>query len=133
MHLLYIDESGNPHDPTDRFFVISGVSVFERTTFYLSRDLEALQTKYLPGSPPVEFHAAPIRSGTGFWRRIDKVTRDSILVDIAAVIANANRGLVLFAAAIEKDATIHGEEAIKARNGTSMQSVRHLLSSTLSG
>lgn len=114
MHLLYIDESGNPDDPTDRFFVISGVSVFERTTFYLSRDLEALQTKYLPGLPPVEFHASPIRSGTGFWRRVEQSIRESILLDIGQVIANANqRGLALFAAAVEKDATIHGEEAIK--------------------
>lgn len=114
MHLLYIDESGNPDDPADRFFVISGVAIFERTTFFLSKDLEALQTKHLPNVPPVEFHASPMRAGKDFWRRIDRGIREAILADIGQVIANANyRGLHLFAAAVEKDATLHGEEAIK--------------------
>jgi hypothetical protein len=114
MHLLYIDESGNPEDPADRYFVISGVAAFERTTFYLSRDLEAIQAKYLPSAPPVEFHASPIRSGTGFWRRVDSSIRNNILSDMGQVIASANRrGLSLFAAAIEKDPQLHGEDAIK--------------------
>ena len=45
MHLLYLDESGNPDDPTDRYFVMAGVAVFERVTFFLSRDVDALQQK----------------------------------------------------------------------------------------
>jgi hypothetical protein len=114
MYLLYIDESGNPDDPADRYFVIGGVAVFERVTFYLSRDLERLQDTRLPGVPPVEFHAAPIRSGTGFWRPIDLAVRNQLLDDIGQTIARANQsGLSLFAAIVEKDAHVHGEDAVK--------------------
>jgi hypothetical protein len=30
VHLLYLDESGNPDDAADGHFVLAGVSVFER-------------------------------------------------------------------------------------------------------
>ena len=114
MYLLYIDESGNPDDPADRYFVIGGVAIFERVTFYLSRALEHLQDARLPGVPPVEFHAAPIRSGTGFWRRIDPAIRNELLDDIGQIIAQANQpGLTLFGAVVEKDAQVHGEDAVK--------------------
>ena len=44
MYLLYLDESGNESDPTDKFFVLAGAAVFERVTFFLSQSLEAVQT-----------------------------------------------------------------------------------------
>ena len=30
MHLLYVDESGSTHDPNLKYFVLAGLSVFER-------------------------------------------------------------------------------------------------------
>ncbi|MBI1724596.1 MAG: DUF3800 domain-containing protein [Candidatus Tectomicrobia bacterium] len=119
MYLLYLDESGNPDDPSDRHFVLAGAAVFELTTFHLSQEMERLQQSYFPGIQPVEFHAAAIRNGKGFWRNQDRSRRDSLLGDIGEAIENSNRpgwsrpGVVLFAAVIEKTNLLYGEEAVK--------------------
>ena len=113
MYLLYLDESGNESDPADRFFVLAGAAVFERVTFFLSREMESVQTKHFPGLPPIEFHATEIRAGKGFWRNVAEPKRNEILGDIADAIAGANeQGMILFAAAVEKSASLYGEDAV---------------------
>jgi hypothetical protein len=113
MYLLYLDESGNESDPTDRYFVLAGAALFERVTFFLSRELESVQTKHFPGLPPIEFHASAIRAGKGFWRNVPEGKRSEILGDIADAIAKANDpGMILFAAAVEKSASLYGEDAV---------------------
>ncbi len=103
MYLLYLDESGNPDNPADRYFVLAGDAIFERQSFFLSRALDDVQTRHFPGLPPVTFHATDIRSGSKFWRTVDEGKRSAILQEIGDVIARANApGLVLFGAAIEK-------------------------------
>src|SRR5438128_1709853 len=114
MYLLYLDESGNPDDPADKYFVIGGVAVFERQTFFLSQEVDLIQEKHFPGLPPIEFHASHIRNGKGFWRGIDAPTRDFVLQDLGQALARANNpGVMLFSAAVEKSAAIYGEDAVK--------------------
>lgn len=114
MYLLYIDESGNEDNPVDRHFVLGGVAVFERQTFFLQQSLDAVQTNHFPGTPPIPFHASAIRSGKEFWRKVSQATRESVLADIGKVIASSNPpGVVLFAAVIEKNDRVYGEEAVK--------------------
>ena len=79
MFLLYLDESGNENDPTDRYFVLGGVALFERQTYFLTRALDEVQEKHFPNSPPVPFHASHIRAGKGFWRKIAPATREAVL------------------------------------------------------
>lgn len=55
MYLLYLDESGNPDDAAEKHFVIGGVAVYERQTFFLSQALDALQQKHFPSAPPWSF------------------------------------------------------------------------------
>ncbi len=50
MYLLYLDESGNENDPNDRYFVLGGIALFERQTFFLTQDIEAIQDKYFPAT-----------------------------------------------------------------------------------
>lgn len=114
MYVLYLDESGGENDPTDRFFVLGGLAVFERTTYFLSQSLESLQTKYFPNVQPVVFHSTDIRGGKGFWRKQPKELRESFLHDMVTVLATSNSpGVVLFAAGIEKNSVLYGEEAVK--------------------
>src|SRR5690606_18217206 len=114
MYLLYLDESGNPDGPTDRHFVLAGAAVFERTTYYVSRALDDIQSKHFPGLPPIDFHASPIRAGKDFWRTVPQEKRREVLVDIGNAIATSNDpGLVLFGAVIEKNEALYGEEAVK--------------------
>ncbi len=114
MYLLYLDESGNPDNPADRYFVLAGAAIFESQTFWLSRALDDLQTRYFPGLPPIAFHATDIRSGSKFWRTVHEDKRRAILQDIGGLIARANMpGLVLFGAAIEKTDKLYGETAVE--------------------
>lgn len=60
MHLLYLDESGTD---AGEYFVLAGISVFERDTYFFNRDFDELQETFLPGvDDPVEFHATKIRA-----------------------------------------------------------------------
>ena len=114
MYVLYLDESGNPDNPADRHFVLGGAAVFEQTTFFLSRDFDNLQRKHWPSSQPIEFHASPIRSGKGFWRNVQAAEREAVLDELGVLIKNSNKnGVVLFAAVVEKDAKVYGEDAVK--------------------
>jgi hypothetical protein len=114
MYLLYLDESGNPDEAADRHFILAGVALFERQTYWLSQAIEQLQTRHFPGVQPVTFHASEIRSGRGFWRSVSKEQRSQLLSDMAHEVgALPPPGCFLFAAVIEKSDRLHGEEAVK--------------------
>lgn len=114
MYLLYLDESGNPDDPADKHFILGGAAVFERVTYFLSSELDSVQHRHFPGSPPIEFHASAMRAGRGFWRDIERSKREAILEEVVRVVATANDpGLVLFAAAVEKTDRLYGEAAVR--------------------
>lgn len=112
MYLLYLDESGNEKDPVDRYFVLAGLAVFERQTYFLSQRLDAVQEKHFPNHQPVPFHASDIRSGSKFWRRVAEEKRQAVLSDVVEAITLTSH-LRLFAAAVEKDDTLWGETAVE--------------------
>lgn len=116
MYLLYLDESGNENDPSDRYFVLAGLALFERQTYHLNERIEAVQEEHFPNRPPIPFHASAIRAGRGFWRGVSEEKRQAVLDDVIAAIAETDRhgGLRLYAAAIEKDSELFGEHAVEA-------------------
>jgi hypothetical protein len=114
MYVLYLDESGNESDPSDRHFVLAGLAVFERQIHYLSEAVDTLQNQHLPGYEPIPMHASPMRKGKDFWRNVPRATREAMVDGIGDVLSSADkRGMVLFAVAVEKSATLHGEEAVQ--------------------
>lgn len=114
MYILYLDESGNENDANDRNFVLAGAAVFERQTFYLTQALDELQTRHFPGMQPIEYHATSIRSGRGFWRKVDQPVKAAVLRGIQdAILGCHHPGVVLFGAVIEKSDKLYGEEAVK--------------------
>jgi hypothetical protein len=113
MYLLYLDESGNENDPADRFFVLAGISLFERQTYFLTQRIEALQERFFPNHPPIPVHASEIRAGRGFWRSVPWETRRTILEDFATALRETEpRGRVLFAAVVEKSGQCWGDDAV---------------------
>jgi hypothetical protein len=69
MHLLYLDESGNPSGAEDKHFVLAGISAFEQNTYFLARDVDAIKQSHFPTVPPLEFHLSQIRSREGRFPR----------------------------------------------------------------
>ena len=66
MHLLYVDESGNPDGDQDRcfvyrYFVLGGVAVFEREVYWIDEQVNTIAAKYFPDAE-IEFHAQAIAS-----------------------------------------------------------------------
>jgi hypothetical protein len=51
MYLLYLDESGNPDDPSDKHFVLGGAAIYERSTYFVSTALDDLKKRHFPSQP----------------------------------------------------------------------------------
>lgn len=102
MHILYLDEAGNHKQA--RYFIVAGLALFERETFFLARALDQIQAKYLPGQDdPVPFHASSLRGHPESpFDTLSSDTRKSLIDEIYMVIAES--GARLFAVAMEKDA-----------------------------
>lgn len=114
MYLLYLDESGNENDPNDRYFVLGGIALFERQTYFLTQAIEQVQDKHFPNHQPIPFHASEIRSGRDIWRSVSTEKRQEALNDLCAAVRNSpERGRVLFAAAVEKARETWGEVAVE--------------------
>ncbi|MBI5489898.1 MAG: DUF3800 domain-containing protein [Deltaproteobacteria bacterium] len=114
MYLLYLDESGDENNANDRNFVLGGIAVFERTTYFLASAVDALQEKHFPNSPPIFFHATDIRTGSDFWRRVPEAKRVEVMNDLVSTVVSTSRtGVVLFSAVIEKSASVYGEKAVE--------------------
>ena len=92
MHILYLDESGT-HDA--RYFVVAGLAVFERRTYYLARELNQLQSRYLPDCPGhIPFHASALHAPEGRvpppFNTLTNTQRRNLLRDVYQVIANSD-------------------------------------------
>jgi hypothetical protein len=105
MYLLYADESGSLGDPTERYFVLAGVSVFEREPHWLEKDLEEIAKRFDANEPEsIELHGSPMRAGKGRWRHFPKADREQAIVDaLSHGVCQRHPGQVrLFAAVLEK-------------------------------
>ncbi|RZT04288.1 Protein of unknown function [Duganella sp. CF402] len=109
MHLLYVDESGATTDASQRYFVLAGVSVFERTTHWIEKSLDDIAARIAPDFPnELEFHGSPMRSGKGVWRKIaSPEQRESLIVEALRVgVVGQPKGVRLFACVVEKTALV---------------------------
>lgn len=96
MHILYVDESGTHTDA--RYLVVAGISVFERETYFLARDLDQLQAKYFPDvTTPIAFHASALRAPAGRlsppFNTLTDEQRRGLIAEIYQVIANSRARL----------------------------------------
>src|SRR5574343_661993 len=83
MHLLYLDESGSVADPNQAFFVLAGVSVFERKTHWVEQPLNDIAARFNPQDPwAIELHGSPMRSGREGWKSHPLQARLSAMDDV---------------------------------------------------
>lgn len=103
VHLLYVDESGSTTDASQRYFVLAGVSVFERVTHWIEKDLDDLVRTVEPNTPhDIELHGAPIRSGQKFWRQFPLEQRAALIKKALATVKRSH--VRLFACVVDKSA-----------------------------
>ena len=110
MHIIYVDEAGTQKEA--RHFIVGGLAVFERDTYFLARDLDGIQARYFPGTTDsVPFHAADLRAKNPAkvvppFNSLTISQRNALIRDVYGVIAESQARV--FAVAIEK-ATIDGD------------------------
>ena len=86
MYLLYADESGSIGDPTQRYFVLAGVAVFEREPHWLEQELDQIASRFDSNeSQSIELHGSPMRAGKGRWRYVTKQDREKAILDALSV------------------------------------------------
>lgn len=115
MHLLYLDESGSVADPGQKYFVLAGISVFERKTHWVEQELNDIAARFCPHDPhTIELHGSPMRSGRGEWKGFQRQDREQAIKDALDVGVRANypKGVRLFGAVIKKD-TLHGSDPVE--------------------
>lgn len=113
MHLLYVDESGSATDASQKYFVLAGVSVFERTTHWIEKGLDDIAVKVDPVAPQdLELHGSPMRSGKGMWRKIDMASREALILEaLYTGVVRQPKGVRLFACVVEK-AALAGKDPV---------------------
>ncbi len=105
MHLLYADESGSISDPNQNYFVLAGVSVFERETHWIETELNKIAIRFSPHNPhAVELHGSPMRVGRNGWDRYAQSDRHQAIIDALkiGVCDRHPRHVRIFAAVLEK-------------------------------
>lgn len=105
MYLMYVDESGSTTDPTQKYFVLSGIAVFERNTHWIEKKMNVIASQfcqYSEGSDPYfyELHGSPMRSGKSEWRGIPMSERINAIQDCLKLVQSNN--IRIFAAVIEQ-------------------------------
>lgn len=99
MYLLYLDESGTHGG---NHFILAGIAVFERQTYWLAKELDRIQQQWLPDiTEPIEFHASKIRAAKEEpWKRLSDEQRRQLLDEVYRVIVESKS--VLFGIAVER-------------------------------
>lgn len=114
MYLLYVDESGEPNDPTQKHFVMGGVAVFERQIYHLSQAIDNAQQFFFPNSTEsIEFHASDIyRHNKEPWHSLSSNKRQEVLSHVYRIISESHSlGVVLFGIVVDKS-MLTGEDVV---------------------
>ncbi|MDR1462601.1 MAG: DUF3800 domain-containing protein [Azoarcus sp.] len=124
MHLFYVDDSGSVTDPSQKYFVLAGVAVFERKTHWIEQVLNDVAMRFSPADPyAIELHGSPMRAGRDGWKAHPLPDRLAAIKDALkfGVADHYPKGVRLFGAVIKKtaiagqDPVIHAFEQLTSR------------------
>lgn len=103
MHVLYMDDSGSVVNPNDRFFVLGGVSVFERGIYHLIKATEDCVDTFNLGDD-VELHGSEMYAGRGgVWRSVkERAAREAMIQKALGILVPYQSSVRLFAIVIDK-------------------------------
>lgn len=105
MHLLYVDESGHTADPLHQYFVLAGVSLYERQNWWIAKELDQIAERFDPANPgDVELHGSPMLQGRGGWKMHNRGLREQAMKDALTCLTASHPGNRLFATVVRKAA-----------------------------
>jgi Protein of unknown function (DUF3800) len=106
MHILYLDDSGSVENPNERFFILGGVSVFERGIYHLIEALDETVRGFDIGDPAdVELHGNPMYQGkTAPWKSVPRPKRVDMMNAALGKLGPKNLSVRLFGVAVDREA-----------------------------
>ncbi|MCX6649441.1 MAG: DUF3800 domain-containing protein [Candidatus Bathyarchaeota archaeon] len=116
MHLLYVDESGDPNGwKNQSHFVLGAIAVHEGQILRLTRKMNEIQQKYFSSIRiPLDLHATNIQGARGHFDHLPPEKREQLLLDICDWIGKQKfPNLVSFATAIHISALSSEKEALE--------------------
>jgi hypothetical protein len=105
MHILYVDDSGSVGNPDNKFFVLGGVSIFERGIYHQITAVDTCIANFGIGdAADIELHGSPMYAGRdGIWRTIkNRPSREQMIHSALATLGPHNASVRLFAVAIDQ-------------------------------
>lgn len=103
MYLLYIDDSGSVFNSTQNHFILAGLAVFERSTYWISKELDNIASRFNSIDPySIELHGSPMVTGRNSWRKIPKKDRIKAIEDALNVVNLPMNDCILFGACVNK-------------------------------
>ncbi|MDA4856092.1 DUF3800 domain-containing protein [Acinetobacter baumannii] len=110
MHLLYVDESGTVSDPNQKHFVLSGISVPEKKTYWIEQDMNQIASRFDANDPyNMELHGSPMRAGNKEWRPFKQRERIQAIKDCLQLIADSRGDIRIFASVVEQGAHVQDD------------------------
>ena len=107
MYLIYIDGSGSVKNPNEKYFILGGVSIFERQIFHLIRNVDNFIESLNLGLPTedIELHASVMAGGKARpWKGIPRKARLQIIEDALDIFRQSHHSNKAFAIAVDKEA-----------------------------
>ena len=104
MYLAYIDGSGSVKNPNEKYFILGGVSVFERQIFHLIKRIDAFIESLNLGPPEeIELHASVMANGREKpWKGVPRKVRLQIIENALEIVQESHWSVSLFAIAVHK-------------------------------
>ena len=111
---MYVDESGSISDPSQDYFVLAGLSVFEPGIYDLIKAADELVASWrlAPDPQDVEIHASPMyqgRKGT-IWHSLERSRRIEMMLEALELLRGHNSirafGIAVHQAAIAPDSPL---------------------------
>lgn len=110
MYLLYVDDSGDVEDPQIDHFVLGGVAIFERQTYWVSQEIEKIAARFDPAdSRSVELHGNPMVQGNKGWKRFPQQDRIQAMQDVLGAFNKTHPSNRIFSVVIEKGSVTDGD------------------------
>ena len=105
MYLLYLDDAGSVKSPSERFFILAGIAIFERQVYFLDKEMSKLAVRIAPSDcEHLEFHGNEMQSGRKLWRKLcqNKDGRRTAIRHALATARSLQGEWCLFASVVEK-------------------------------
>ena len=106
LYLLHLDGSGSVKNPNERYFVLAGVSVFERQIFHLIKKSDEFVADLNLGDPhDIELHGSVMANGSKApWKGMARRVRLDAIESSLQLLTDAHKSVEAFAVVVDKQA-----------------------------